>query len=166
MKKSRSLNSISIAVAALAGLTLASVSAQADPQGRALGHVKQFAGSSLHGAGHEYSVRDIITDADGTEHVRFDRTVNGLRVIGGDLVVRSDRNGALQSMHMTLKRDPKVDSKPGISLGQAKQLAVARHGGADMGTKPELVIYARGDQPRLAWDVLVGGEESDGTPFE
>ncbi|MBB2487996.1 M4 family metallopeptidase [Mitsuaria sp. WAJ17] len=166
MKKSRSLNSISIAVATLAGLTLASVSAQADPQGRALGHVKQFAGSSLHGQGHEYRVRDIITDADGTEHVRFDRTVNGLRVIGGDLVVRSDRNGALQAMHLTLKRDPQVDAKPTISLGQAKQLAAAKHGGADMGVKPELVIYARGDQPRLAWDVLVGGEESDGTPFE
>ena len=128
MKKSRSLNSISLAVAALAGLMLAPLTAQADPQGRALGHIKQFSGRSLHGVGHEYSVRDVITDADGTEHVRFDRTIDGLRVIGGDLVVRSDRNGTLQAMHLTLSRDARVDTKPGISLGQAKQLAIAKHG--------------------------------------
>src|SRR5919107_4339010 len=32
-------------------------------------------------------VRDVIRDADGSTHVRYDRAFSGLRVIGGDLVV-------------------------------------------------------------------------------
>lgn len=31
--------------------------------------------------------RDVVRDADGSHHLRFDRTLNGLKVIGGDLVV-------------------------------------------------------------------------------
>ena len=31
---------------------------------------------------------------------------------------------------------------------------------------PELVVYARGDTPVLAWDVRVFGEQADGTPTE
>jgi hypothetical protein len=32
-----------------------------------------------------FAVRDVIVDADGTEHVRFDRSFRGLPVIGGDV---------------------------------------------------------------------------------
>src|SRR6476619_5162422 len=50
--------------------------------------------------------RDVIVDADGTEHVRFERSYGGLPVIGGDFVVHS-RNGQFKSasttMHDSLK---------------------------------------------------------------
>ena len=32
-------------------------------------------------------MRNILTDRDGTQHVRYDRTYKGLRVVGGDLIV-------------------------------------------------------------------------------
>lgn len=38
-----------------------------------------------------FVARDSIVDADGSEHVRFDRTYQGLPVIGGDVVVHSRR---------------------------------------------------------------------------
>ena len=47
-----------------------------------------------------FAVRYVIVDADGTEHVRFDRTYAGLPVIGGDVVVHS-RNGSFRSASQT-----------------------------------------------------------------
>ena len=38
--------------------------------------------------------RSVATDKDGTTHVRFDRTFKGLPVVGGDLVVHTDKAGA------------------------------------------------------------------------
>src|SRR5690349_472132 len=37
--------------------------------------------------GEQLVPRDVVSDADGTQHLRFDRTFNGLKVFGGDLVV-------------------------------------------------------------------------------
>ena len=46
-------------------------------------------------------MRNVVTDADGTQHVRYDRTFKGLRVVGGDLIVektqgRRDQGRALE----------------------------------------------------------------------
>ena len=49
-----------------------------------------------------FVARDVIVDADGTEHVRFDRTYRGLPVLGGDLVVHS-RNGRVAGISQTLR---------------------------------------------------------------
>jgi len=158
------------AAAALAlGLALASSLATAAPgkaEVRARGHIADFAGRSHHSTDQSYELQDLIVDANGTEHVRFNRRFKGLRVIGGDLVVRSSGQGMLEDISLTLAREPKVDDKPGISLGQAKRLVAQRYQGDDQGHAPELLVYARGDLPRLAWDVRVFSEGADGTPSE
>ena len=41
-------------------------------------------------------VRNVSTDADGTQHVRYDRTFKGLRVLGGDLIVEKSKAGCDQ----------------------------------------------------------------------
>ncbi|OSC59395.1 peptidase M4 family protein, partial [Streptomyces sp. 4F] len=38
-------------------------------------------------------VRDVIVDADGAQHVRYDRTYRGLPVLGGDFVVHLTPDG-------------------------------------------------------------------------
>jgi Zn-dependent metalloprotease len=43
------------------------------------------------GAGQKLVVKDVIADPNGWTHVRYDRTFDGLRVIGGDLVSHRDR---------------------------------------------------------------------------
>lgn len=163
------IRSTTLAVASLLAAMLAAPGAHADPasaQGKALGHVKAFPGLSMNGADHSYSMRDLVVDPDGSEHVRLDRRYKNLRVIGGDLIVRSDRLGTLQDMRHTLKREPSVDTNPALKQNDAARIAAAAHGGDTQGNKPELVVYARQDLPRLAWDVLVVGEQADGTPFE
>ncbi|MEJ6005010.1 M4 family metallopeptidase [Paucibacter sp. AS339] len=160
---------LALAVSALlAAMAFAPSSALADrakAEARALEHVHGFAGRSLHNSDHGYQTRDVLIDADGTEHVRFDRTFKGMRVIGGDLIVRSSRQGSLQEIRHTLRHEAKVDGKASVKAHEALRLAQAAHGGALM-QHPELVVYARGDLPQLAWEVKVAGDKADGTPFE
>lgn len=83
---------MSVLCAALAAASAQAQSVRADAarvqaaHTRAEAHLRQFPGLSLHDNDHSYQVRDVVIDADGASHVRLDRTVGGLRVIGGDEV--------------------------------------------------------------------------------
>ena len=133
---------------------------------RALAHIQAFPQRTQHGAGHSYSMRDVMVDADGTEHVRFERRFRGMRVIGGDLVTHSSRSGAFLDASHTLSREPRADGVARIGAVDALRAAVAAFRGAPDGSSPELVVYARGDRPQLAFDVRLYGEQDDGTPSE
>lgn len=139
---------------------------QASAEARALGHIVSFPGRSLTGPDHTYQVRDIILDQNGSQHVRFDRSYKGLPVLGGDLVVHSAPNGALDHMSMTLHRLIDMKIKPTVSAARAVLSALAAHPGENRNTPPSLLVYARSDLPALAWDVQVFGEQADGTPME
>ena len=139
---------------------------QASAVSRARSHITDFPGRSLHGRDHSYEVRDVIMDADGAEHVRFDRRYKGLPVIGGDMVVHSSRTGTFVNTSLTLNRQIDMPIRPSLNAGRALEAAQASHPGEARGTAPSLVVYARGDLPALAWDVRVYGEQADGTPSE
>ena len=79
--------------------------------------------AKLAGAGHAYQLRDVIVDADGSEHVRFARSFQGLPVIGGDLVVHGTAQGALRHISQTLKSAPALDIRP--TVGEAEAIARA-----------------------------------------
>lgn len=160
------LTATALAVASM--LALAGTPAQAADRdqatARALSSIKAFPQRTLDGPGDSYEVRDVMFDTDGAEHVRFSRRFHGLRVIGGDLVVHSDRNGAFLSASHTLTREARVDRQPRLSAAAAAGVARARHASHIDGAAPELVVYARGEHAQLAWDVRMSGEQNDGTP--
>ena len=160
--------STAVAGAAAALFALAGAPAQAADRdqaaARALASVHAFAQRTFDGPGSSYEVRDVMFDADGAEHVRLARRYQGLRVVGGDLVVHSDRNGAFMSVSQSLTREARLDTRPRLAAAAATAAAGARYAGREAGTAPELVVYARGDLPRLAWDVRLDGELADGTP--
>ena len=154
-------------VAALAGAT--SAFAAVDPQdafARAVQHVQAFPGRTAHAAGHTYALRDLIVDADGSQHVRLERLYKGLRVIGGDLVVHSNRGGAFVDASRTLQQGFALGTSGRLSGAEAIVAALKQHNGDTQGLRPELLVYARGDKPALAWDVRVFGQQADGTPSE
>lgn len=162
MHKSLTLSALALA---LASLTTAAVAAP-DMQARARGHIEAFSGYTMHGAGHAYAERGTVTDADGSTHVRFDRRVNGLRVIGGDLVVHSDRGGNFRSASHTLRHLVTGKGSHRIKPTEAVRAALAAHPGDNQGLGAEKVIYARGDAPQMAYEVMVFSERADGTPSE
>jgi zinc metalloprotease ZmpA len=135
-------------------------------QARALSHITAFPGFTQHGADHSYAAKDTLLDADGAQHVRFERQYRGMRVIGGDLVMHADRNGNFRNASHTMSRGINVARVATQSGGRAAKVALEAHGGTLGTQRPELVVYARGDNPVLAWDVRVFTEQADGTPSE
>lgn len=163
--------SVLAAAATLAALSPAMAAAPDAAKGRSMeatarAHLSRFVGHTLHGAEHSYTAADTLLDDDGSQHVRFDRQYRGMKVIGGDLVVHSDRNGAFRHASKTMERQINLPRGASLSAGRAIKLALGAHAGSTNGTAPELVVYARGDVPVLAWDVRVFGERADGTPQE
>jgi Zn-dependent metalloprotease len=155
---------VSVAVGLLATQSMAATPAEASA--RALAQISANAARTQHGNGHSYNVRDVVIDANGSEHVRVDRRFQGLRVLGGDMVLHSGVNGAFVSASHTLSREPSVNTRAALSPGQAMRAAALARG-SHVGTgAPELVVYARADLPSLAYDVQMAGTQADGTPSE
>jgi Zn-dependent metalloprotease len=110
-------------------------------------------------------VRNVFTDADGAQHVRYDRTVKGLRVLGGDLVVDKSAGGKLRAVHWNGNGKAEISSTtPRTSEGSARATAAKRAGYAPEANDGELVVWAGQGTPRLAYDVVTEGVKDDQTP--
>ncbi|MER5757034.1 M4 family metallopeptidase [Streptomyces sp. NPDC002088] len=124
------------------------------------------------GAKEKLVARDVVKDADGTLHTRYERTYDGLPVLGGDLVVDTAKSGATQRVIKATSAALTVsDVTPDITEAAAEQQAVGR-AKALGGTKstadsaPRKVIWAASGKPTLAYETAVGGFQDDGTPNE
>ena len=109
-----------------------------------------------------FVVRDVIVDADGSSHVRMDRTIGGLKVLGGDVVVHQAKDGSWKGASLSLSRTADVSRTPKVGVATATSKALAR--GQQVEGKPSLVIEARKGAPRLAYLVTTAGTQADGTP--
>ncbi|WP_329540955.1 M4 family metallopeptidase [Streptomyces sp. NBC_01358] len=94
-------------------------------------------------------VRDVIKDANGTVHTRYERTYAGLPVLGGDLVTHTASNGDSKGVTKATKARISVPS----TTAKTKTAASARK-----------VIWARGATPVLAFETVKTGVRKDGTP--
>ncbi len=110
-------------------------------------------------------VKDVIRDADGTTHVRYNRTYRGLPVVGGDLVVHSSPAGAIESTDWAHRGPVAVGSlTPQRSADSAAHTAARSQGGRAAGSSR--AIWAVHTKPTLAWQTRVRGTDSDGTPID
>lgn len=109
-------------------------------------------------------VKDVVTDPDGTQHVRYDRTFKGLRVIGGDLIVAKTKAGATTQV---IKNGSGTVEVASISpqLSRSAALAAGKAAGPKTSSPTgELVVWAGGSKPVLAYDVLVESVRADQVP--
>jgi Zn-dependent metalloprotease len=121
------------------------------------------------GAKETLVARDVIKDADGTVHTRYERTYAGLPVLGGDLVVDTAKSGATERVIKATNATIKVaDLTPSVATATAEKQAVSRakalgstKSAADSARK---VIWAASGKPVLAYETVVGGLQDDGTP--
>ncbi|MDT3395953.1 M4 family metallopeptidase [Streptomyces sp. B1866] len=139
------------------------------------------------GAQEKLIVRDVIKDADGTVHTRYERTFAGLPVLGGDLVVHERRGGATSVTKATGARIsvPGTDAALPAAKARASALkaaaaevqehAATEHGGEGLAASapasakagsPRKVVWAADGRPTLAWETVVTGLQHDGTPSE
>ncbi|MEU3842212.1 M4 family metallopeptidase [Streptomyces sp. NPDC028635] len=120
------------------------------------------------GAQEKLVVRDVIKDADGTLHTRYERTYAGLPVLGGDLVVDSAKGQTQRVIKATNAQLKVADLTGKVARATAEQRAVQRakalgssRTAADSSRK---VIWAASGKPVLAYETVVGGLQDDGTP--
>ncbi|MET8245989.1 peptidase M4, partial [Streptomyces sp. NPDC005202] len=117
-------------------------------------------------------VKDIVKDADGTVHTRYERTYAGLPVLGGDLIVDTAKSGRTERVTKATSAALKVsDLTPSVTKAAAEKQAVQRAkalGGARSAADgaPRKVIWAASGKPVLAYETVVGGLQDDGTPNE
>lgn len=107
----------------------------------------------------QYLPRDVIVEADGSEHVRFNRDYQGLPVIGGDLVTHI-KDGLLTSVSKTmdLKLGQGGAKAPKRSAAQAVTDAGVHFAGRFMDRPTSRVVYfAQDNQPKLAYEVTFRG---------
>ncbi|MEU3795527.1 M4 family metallopeptidase [Streptomyces fructofermentans] len=112
--------------------------------------------------------KDVIKDADGALHTRYERTYAGLPVIGGDLIVHERADGRTVTKASTA-RITVPTTKASLSAQQAKKSALAAARKDDtqdpvVDVAPRLVIHTTNDKPTLAWQSHVTGTQADGTP--
>ncbi|MEV6960900.1 M4 family metallopeptidase [Streptomyces sp. NPDC051207] len=124
------------------------------------------------GAKEKLLVKDVVKDVDGTVHTRYERTYDGLPVLGGDLVVHTAKSGETKGVTKATKAAIKVASlKPAVPAARAERQAVTlaeRAGSEDTepSQAPRKVVWAAGGTPVLAYETVVGGLQDDGTPNE
>ncbi|WP_206065177.1 M4 family metallopeptidase [Nocardioides sp. JQ2195] len=119
--------------------------------------------------GQKFKVTQTVVDADGSRHVRMDRTYRGLEVVGGDLVAHQDASGDLEGVSQTLPRALSLNTHATVGAAHAEKRALASEAARsirDAETKgaPALVVDATTRTPHLAWRVMSAGRQADGTP--
>ncbi|AUG76911.1 Peptidase M4 [Kitasatospora sp. MMS16-BH015] len=110
-------------------------------------------------------VKDVIADANGTKHFRYERTYAGLPVLGGDMIVHQTAGGVIKGVDKASNAQlVNINTTPALAAPKAQAAALAAESGAALDTAPRLVVYAANGTPTLAWETVVSGKESDGTP--
>ncbi|MER6550907.1 M4 family metallopeptidase [Streptomyces sp. NPDC001725] len=94
-------------------------------------------------------VRDVIKDAHGTVHTRYERTYAGLPVLGGDLVTHTAADGTSKGV------DKATDARISVPSTQPKLKAAA---------SARKVVWAGDGKPALAFETVREGVQKDGTP--
>ncbi|MGW4891584.1 M4 family metallopeptidase [Kitasatospora sp. NPDC004240] len=113
------------------------------------------------------TVRDVVLDADGARHVRYDRTFAGLPVLGGDLIVHLGPDGSYRGADRASTADLSVPgTAPAVPASAARSQAVQALGGSARQTtaEAELVVDALHGPARLAWRTTATGQDYLGNP--
>jgi Zn-dependent metalloprotease len=182
MRRTAGLAALAVAAATAAALPMttassaqgapaaAPTSARADVAADALRALQRHPGAARATDGQAFVAGATLVDADGSSHVRFERTLDGLRVVGGDLVVHRDGTQAWDGVSQTLSAPLTLGTAARVAKASAQRTVLARNArtsavrGDDRAEASELVVDATGATPRLAWEVVTGGTQADGTP--
>ncbi|MFD7556350.1 MULTISPECIES: M4 family metallopeptidase [unclassified Streptomyces] len=122
------------------------------------------------GSGEKLVVRDVVKDADGTTHTTYERTYDGLPVLGGDLTVHA-KGGVTKSVTKATNHEIKVDTSATVAAAAAEGQAISAANAsgakeAKASKSARKVVWAADGAPVLAFETVVGGLQHDGTPSQ
>ncbi|WNG33329.1 peptidase M4 [Archangium violaceum] len=120
-------------------------------------------------SGEDLVFKRASVDAQGHRHLRFQQTLNGLRVVGGELVLHADGEGLIYAANGSARTGEPVSAEAKVAPEAALKVAVegsSARGAASEGDAQ--LVYLRAEhssEPRLAYEVRVKGER-DGMPAD
>ncbi|MGW7517603.1 M4 family metallopeptidase [Streptomyces sp. NPDC054796] len=103
-------------------------------------------------------VKDVIKNKDGATHTRYERTYDGLPVLGGDLVVHKAKSGKRTGVTKATKAEITVAS---TTAAASEKPETPKAKGSEA---PRKVVWAMDGEPTLAWETVVGGTQKSGAP--
>ncbi|MFE5540463.1 M4 family metallopeptidase [Streptomyces sp. NPDC056492] len=123
------------------------------------------------GAQEKLLVHDVVKDQDGTTHTRYERTYEGLPVLGGDLVVSRTAAEKTQSVSKASNAQLQGVSTSAPADAPAAASAKALDAAKAVGSKadkadvaPRKIVWMANGVPTLAYETVIGGLQDDGTP--
>ncbi|GAB3872432.1 M4 family metallopeptidase [Terrabacter terrigena] len=165
MKKS--FITTTLATAAIAATALATVATSgAQAAGQSAGNAgldRAVAAARAHGSAfgldndQALQSKSFATDPDGTSHARFNRTFKGLPVVGGDLVVHTDKAGGWKGADAASHAVRVASTTPTVAAASAAQTAARTAGFTVRTSTPTLAVYALNGPARLVWKTQVDG---------
>jgi Zn-dependent metalloprotease len=113
----------------------------------------------------DLTLKSTRTDEQGNTHLRYGQTKNGLPVVGGELLLHVDKNGAVYSANGSAFDGELVPAKARIAPEAAKAVALDSTSGRHLAAEGEpRLVYMRSEQDnrlKLAYEVVVTGEGLD-----
>jgi Zn-dependent metalloprotease len=110
----------------------------------------------------EFVRQNFVRDELGFEHTRFQQTVKGVPVFGGEAIVHYDPTGALQTITDDFRQGIQVDVTPSLNDSQAIARAVSLHGGFDKLTaapESKLMVLRQDGKDFLVYRVQLRQED-------
>ncbi|MBN8231759.1 M4 family metallopeptidase [Corallococcus macrosporus] len=111
----------------------------------------------------DLQVRRISVDEQGTSHIRYAQTLNGLPVVGEELVVHVDRSGAIYGANGSARSGGSLSARPVVAAEAAKTAALRDTQGTRLAADGARLVYVKSEQDgrlHLAYEVKVTGESS------
>ncbi|WP_308809548.1 M4 family metallopeptidase [Archangium lansingense] len=120
-------------------------------------------------SGEDLVLKRSSVDEQGHRHVRFQQTLNGLKVVGGEVVVHADRAGNIYAINGSARTGEQVSAAATVAPEAALTAAVAGSSARGASSQGDAkLVYLRPERSqelRLAYEVRVKGER-DGIPAD
>jgi len=118
----------------------------------------------LHANAEDKFLQRSVISSEGTQYVPYERTYRDLRVVGGDFVVVTNSTGQVTFTSVAQEHGigGGLSVTPKLTKTQAENVARAQLKTVSGVETTELVVYALGDSPRLAYESIVNGIGAEG----
>ena len=114
--------------------------------------------------------RKRSVDGQGHQHLRFQQTLNGLKVVGGELVLHADADGLIYAANGSARGGESVSAQAKVAPAAALQVAVLGSSASNAQAEgAPVLVYLRPEgspELRLAWQVRVKGGGGDTLPVD
>ena len=108
---------------------------------------------------------DVLRDSDGTLHVRYNRTLGGLPVMGGDFVVHRAPSGKIRSTDFATSQPLVLNTKLATKITAKRAAQLAAKAAAGKAGTAHKIVWAVDGIPRMAWRTSVVKHDKHGNPI-